>query len=218
MSGAALQPLYDLGYAQSAAALGVPYQQFRASGSNNPTAGPALASPNMWATTDAALKGTNPPQFGKPQWYAAIERTGLLVGDYLIGPQGTFFVSSLDYPGPVGIVFCNRTIMIARALDGMQPGANTQRFGTSIQTAQPFMSGWPASVLQMGSGSKMVSTGMKLPTDGKLPSISIILPFTAPQVRFNDFVTDDIGQRYAVASSEMSALGWRITGEMQPSG
>lgn len=214
---ALIQARVDYGYAKAASALGAPYQQYRASEPDNPTSTP-LGSLNVWATTDAALKGTTPPQFGKPQWYAAVDRNGLAVGDYLVGQQGTFFVSTLDYPSPVGLVFCNRIVSIARALDSLQLGANTQRFGTSIQTAEPFMTCWPASLLQLGSGSKMVSTGMNLPSDSKVPGISVLLPVTAPQIRFNDLVTDDLGQRYLVSSVELSALGWRVTGEMQPPG
>lgn len=212
-----IQQRADAGYAKAATRLGPPCQQFRASGPNTPLA-VALGSLNVWATTDAALKGATPMQFGKPQWYAAVERAGLAVGDYLVGPQGTFFVSSLDYPGPVGLIYCNRTINAARALDELPDGIYEPGGGNSIATAEPFMAGWPASVLQIGSGSKMASTGMNLPTDAKLPGIAILLPITAPQLCFNDLVTDDLGQRYAIASAECSALGWRLTGMMQPPG
>lgn len=212
-----IQQRVDRGYAKAASVLGPSYQQFRASGPDNPTATP-LGSLSAWITTDVALKGAMPLTFGKPQCFAAVERDSLQVGDYLIGQLGTFFVTSVDYPSPVALIYCNRTVSIARAQDALQPGANTQRFGTAIQTAGPLMSGWPVSLLQLGSGSKMVSTGMNLPTDSKVPGVAALLPVTAPQIRFNDLITDDLGQRYLVSSVELSTLGWRLTGEMQPAG
>lgn len=212
-----IQARVDRGYAKAASALGAPYRQYRASGPDNPTATP-LASLNAWITTDAALQGGVPMTFGKPQCFAAVERNTLQVGDYLAGEMGTFFVTSVDYPGPVALVYCNRTVSLARAQDALQPGANSQRFGTSIQTAQPFMVGWPASVLQLSSGAKTASTGMNLPSDSRLPAMAVLLPLTAPQIRFNDLMADDLDQRYMVASAEFSTLGWRLTSEMQPSG
>lgn len=212
-----IQSRVDRGYAKAASVLGPSYQQYRATGANNPLATP-MGSLNVWATTDAALRGNAPMQFGKPQWFAALERDNVQLGDYLVGEQGVFFVSCLDYPAPVGLVYCNRTISIARALDALPQGASLQRFGTATQTAQPFMSGWGASVLQLSSGSKMGSTGMNLPSDAKLPGIAILLPTTTPMIQFNDLVTDDLGQRYTLASAELSTLGWRLTGELQPPG
>lgn len=212
-----IQNRLDRGYAKASAVLGPPYQQYRAVGPNNPLATP-MGAVDVWATTDAALKGTTPMQFGKAQWFGALERDNVQVGDYLVGQLGTFFVASTDYPGPVGLVYCNRIIGIARALDALPQGASLQRFGTAIQTAQAFMSGWPASVLQLSSGSKMGSTGLNLPSDAKLPGIAILLPATTPMIQFNDVVTDDLGRRYMLASAELSTLGWRLTGELQPSG
>lgn len=212
-----IQTRIDHGYAKAASVLGPFYQQVRATGPDNPMATP-LANLNAWITTDPMLKGGMPLTFGKPQCFAAIERDNLQVGDYLVGQLGTFFITSIDYPSPVALIYCNRSISIARAQDTLKPGANTQRFGTSIQTAQPFMTGWPASVLQMSSGSKMASTGMNLPTDSKVPAMTVLLPTTTPVIRFNDLITDDAGQRYMIASTEFSTLGWRLTSELQPAG
>lgn len=205
----------DDGYAKAAAVLGLPYQQYRAAGPNNPMLTP-METLNVWATTDAGLKGTTPMLFGKPQWFAAMERDNLQMGDYISGALGVFFVLGLDVSAPVGLIYCNRTISIARAQDVLQPGENAQRFGIAVQAATDFMVGWPASVLQLGS--KMGSTGMNLPSDAKAPSVEILLPACVPQIRFNDIVTDDNGQRYMVSTVEQSAPGWRLTGELQPAG
>lgn len=217
VDGSLIQNHVDRGYAKAASLLGAVYQQYRASGPNNPMATP-MDSLNAWITTDAALKGTTPMQFGKPQFYAALARENLAVGDYLVGPAGVFFVSCIEAPAPVALIYCNATLAVARAQDALPLGENAQRFGISMQNSMPFMTGWPASVLQLGSGSKMASTGMNLPTDAKLPSVAVLLPATAPAIRFNDMLSDDKKRCYMVAASEYSALGWRLTAELQPTG
>lgn len=212
-----IQTRIDAGYSKAASALGEVYQYYRVAGPLNPLVNP-LGSLSMWATTDPALKGTTPPAFGKPQWFGAMERAGVMVGDYLVGPLGTFFISTLTYPAPVGLVLCNQTISIARAQDSLPVGASLQRFGTSLQNTNNIITCWPASVLQLGGGEKMTTTNFNLPTDAKLPGMTILLPATALPIRFNDLITDANGQRYMVASVEATALGWRLTAELQPAG
>lgn len=214
---ALIQTRINAGYSKVASAMGALYQHYRAAGPLNPLQ-TASGSLTMWATTDPALKGTTPPLFGKPQWFGAIERDALAVGDYLVGPLGIFFVSTLAYPGPVGLVLCNQTISIARAQDNLPIGASPQRFGLSVQNSTNIITDWPASLLQLGGGEKMSTTDLNLPTDAKLPGITILLPVTAPLIRFNDIIIDANAQRYMVASVEASALGWRLTAQLQPSG
>lgn len=217
VDNALIQTRIDAGYNKVATALGTLYQRYCAVGPLNPLQNEA-GSLTMWATTDPALKGATPPLFGKPQWFGAIERDELAVGDYLVGSLGIFFVSTLAYPGPVGLVLCNQTISIARAQDNLPIGASPNRFGLSVQNSINIMTDWPASVLQLGGGEKMSTTDLNLPTDAKLPGITILLPVTAPPIRFNDLITDANAQRYMVASVEASALGWRLTAQLQPSG
>lgn len=212
-----VQTKINNGYAKAAAVLGSAYLLYRAAGPNNPLA-TEIGSLNAWLTTDPALKGQAPMAFGKPQWFAAMQRDVLMVGDYLIGPAGTFFVSSLDDPAPVGLIYCNKIISADRLLDALPLGASAARFGTSLQNRQSFMMGWPACVLQLGGGEKMTETGMGLPSDAKLPSMTILLPACAPQMRFNDLLTDEDGQAMMITSAEITKLGWRITGELQPAG
>jgi hypothetical protein len=216
VSGTSLQPLYDLGYSQSALVLGTPYQQYRAAGVNNPTTGPALATPLAWVTTDPGLQGAKPMPYGKPFWYAAIERGGLQLGDYLIGQCGTFFVNSLIYPAPVGLVQCNHTVSLARAVEPLQPGSTGVYSGSEVNIAVPYAEGWPVS-LQI-NGSRMSATSMGLPSDAKLGILLMYAPVTITPPRFNDVVQDENGVRYTVSNVELTPLGYRITVEQWPSG
>ena len=215
MSGASLQSLYDLGYAQSAAVLGTPYQQFRASGVDNPTGGTPVATPNAWVTTDPALQGTKPVAYGKPFWFAALERNALELGDYLIGQDGTFYVNSVIYPAPVGLVQCNRTVSLLRAADTLQAGSTGTYSGSAINDAAPYAVGWPVSIQIMGTS--VSNSGMNLPSDGRVGRVLIYAPQTIPAPRFNDVVQDETGARYSVSNVELTPLGFRLSAEQWPS-
>lgn len=213
MSGASLQSLYDLGYSLSAGVLGTPYAQYRPAGANNPTASGNLAATlNAWLTTDPALQGSKPPQYGKPDWFGAIERSGLQVGDYLEGQDGTFVVNSLLYPQPVALWWCNRTISVTRPTLGNVAGVSPYSGDTTAAQA-PVMAGWPCFQTMVGSGSTGKPTGMKLPSDAQLPLVVFRLSFAAPLAQFNDVITDDLGRRYYTHMVDQSPLGYTITAQ-----
>lgn len=220
MSG--LQGVINDTLALTAAAVGTPFAQYRASGANNPTAsGNQVGTVAAWFTTDPTLKNAKQSQYGKPDWYAAVDPTFMQVGDYLIGQvyntAATFFLSAVESLNAPHFIRCNHTVQIARAADTLAPGSTGTYSGSAVETATPFMAGWPCALLQLSSGSKMGGTGMQLPSDGKLPGAAAWLPVTAPQIRFNDIITDENGVRYAVSSAELTPLGWRLVAEVWPS-
>lgn len=215
MDAATLQTKVNYGYGKAATVLGSAYSQYRASGADNPTAaGNLVGSPKAWLTTDAALKGSAQPQYGKPVWYAAIDRSSLASGDYLVGPAGTFFVSSVDYPAPVSLSWCNRTITVKRPELGVTvAGASSVYSGDTSQPQSDVMTNWPASELQLSSGSSGRDTGMGLPTDVRLPLTAFLLPTTAPLAQFQDILTDDLGRTFYLQMVESSPLGYRLTAQ-----
>ncbi len=213
MSGAQYEALYDLGYSISAGILGKPYAQYRANGANNPTAlSNMVGNIDCYLTVDAKLMGAGQLQYGKTGWYGAFERGYVNLGDYVIGDLGTFIIVATSYPGPCSLVQCNRTLTITRPNLGIQPGVSPYSGDTTAAQA-PVLAGWPASLILTGSGVSGKPTGMKLPSDGKFPVVTIILPITAPDIQFNDVVSDDLGNRYYVSMAELTQLGWRLTAE-----
>lgn len=221
MSGAALETLYNLGYSLTSQVLGSTYSQYRPTAATAAiVSGNLLGTMSAWLTTDPALKGPGQPLPGKPLWYGAFDRSNVDVGDYLVGPDGTFFVASLVYPGAPMLVWCNRTLTLQRAVGTLPlgPAGAGSYGGTSVQNPVTVLTAWPGSLLQMSSGSKMAPTGMSLPSDAKLPGVSIMLPPLPAglSVEWNDIVVDEVGQRYSVAMTELTPLGWRLTAEMWP--
>ena len=222
VDAAQIQRHVNRGYAKAGSILGSAFTQYRATGANDPTAvANAVGAVSAAFDTAPALPFSKPSQYGKPDWYAAVDPTCLQVGDYLIGQvnqtPSTFFLAAVENFDAPHFIRCNHTIQIARAADTLAPGSTGTYSGSAIETATPFMTGWPCALLQLSSGSKMGGTGMQLPSDGKLPGAAAWLPATCPQIRFNDIITDENGVRYAVSSAELTPLGWRLVAEVWPS-
>lgn len=213
MSGAALQSVFNLGYAETAAVLGTPYAQYRANGPTAPiVVANKVATLNAWLTVDAKLAGTAQPQVGKPGWYAGIDRSGLQVGDILQGENGTFFVTCLDYPAPVSLNWCNNlAIQVERLRTSFSPGVSNTYPGDTTGPMDVILAGWPGWINLAGGGTTGRPTGMKLPSDEKFGIVNIFLPATAPAIYWNDLVTDDSGAQYYIAYAELTPLGWRCS-------
>ena len=213
MSGASFESLYDLGYAICGSILGKPYAQYRPNGSGNPISiNNLVASVNVYLTTDPNLMGKTQLQFGKAVWYGAFDRATINVGDYLIGPIGTFFVSATTYPGATSLVQCNHKLTLTRLPETVTPGAQSSYGGDVLAQEQTILSAWPVSMLI--AGTKATPGTMQLPNDGKMGTIQAILPASVPVALFyNDILTDENGDRYSVSSAELSALGWRLNAE-----
>ena len=204
-------PLFQIGPRITGEVLGSPYSQYRPAGANNPTGSP-LATIPAWITADAAGKGLKANSYGKPVWYSMHDPAVTQVGDYLIGPLGTFFIASQDVPMPIQVVECNRTLSLSRP-GGAAPGAGYYG-GETAAALSPLAATWPASVLQ---GTKGEKGEVALPGDTRLSWVVILLPaIPGVQILMGDVLTsaDTTPQYYTVSSTELTSLGWRLTAEL----
>jgi len=218
VSGAYVQSKVNYGLGKTAAALGDAYQQYRPAAPLAPIgSGSLIGAINAQFAADPALAFAHPSQYGKPAWYGVFDPTNVRAGDYLVGILGTFFAADIERFTSLMCIWCNRTISVIRAVAPQTPGASTAYGGETSANEQTILSGWPASVLQLSSGSKMVNVGMRIPTDSGAGGYSILLPSLAgTPVRWNDIIVDDEGTRYSVAGNELSPLGWRLTATQWP--
>lgn len=205
--------VFNLGPQISAQILGSPYQQFRPSGANNPLGVYCLIAEILaWITADKDSMANKPNTYAKPVFYGLFDPTITQVGDYLVGPLGTFFISSQDVPMPMQLVSCNHTISISTAADFSVPGAQSTYGGDQVATETIIATNWPCSLLQ---GTKGETGTTKLPGDVKQPWSAVLLPVIPGVIISNDMIlTDDLGQRHITSSCELSDLGWRITASL----
>jgi hypothetical protein len=207
MNGPELQAKLYAGYVKAALRLGTPYLQYRPTGPANPIASGNLVQ-SLTAAFDPApgFEFHHPALFGKPVWYALLDGTQTVVGDYLVGSAGTYFIAAMQPLLPIAAVLCNRVLTINRPAGNAGVGA--QPYGGVIAGSEAAeLTAWPASVLTKSRG-EMGDT--RLPGDVKLPWSEILLPYGGIELRFGDVILDDNAVRYTVSATERTDLGWRL--------
>ena len=144
--------------------------------------------------------------YGHPLFEATFDASYTRPGDYLVGPQYTWFVASQAPLLPVLCVKATRTVNIART--GMTNGVGLGAYGGLQRSAmQPVLRGWPVSMVAHGTGLDRAD----LPADASLGGWSLLLPvLPAITLRTGDLVTDDLGRAGVVVSVELSDYGWRL--------
>lgn len=145
--------------------------------------------------------------FGHPLYEGVIDAAYTRPGDYLVGPQLTWFVANQSSLLPVLCVKATRLVDVVRV--PTTSGAGLAGYGGLQRAAAvTILAGWPASVVAHGYG--LDRTG--LPSDTPLEGWSILLPPLPATVilRTGDIVSDDLGRVAVVSSAEASDLGWRL--------
>ena len=205
--------IWNLGPSITGGIIGSPYAQFRGS-----PGGASIGTVNAWITTDDTSKARKADAFGKPVWTSLHDTTQTAVGDYLIGPLGTFFIASQDVPMPIQVVRCNCRVALYRpdadasGVGALAPGGQTAATDTAL-----FID-WPAAITIKTRGE----TGeAQLPGDTKLALFEILLPATVPAlIRTSDLVVSNelpqlSGQRrFTLSAAELSPLGWRLYAQL----
>jgi len=192
----------------AARTMGIPTDLFRPRDVRNP-----LALENRILRLHAAftpksgrfLRGN---LYGDPLWHGIFDAAYTRVGDYLVQPEGTYFIAAqLNLAQPL-CVQTNRRLTITRAIPAGLVGENG--YGGVIEGHNAvLMENWPASVLGVQS---VGSPTAALPSDVSVPYLSILLPQVAGIVlQVNDSITDDLGRDAMIGAAELTDMGWRIT-------
>lgn len=210
MDGTRLQALIYRGRGKAAARVGLPCRVFRPQNSTAPLTNLLTTIPAAFNAADS--KYGKPSLYGKAVWYADLDGRITKTGDYLVRIKdgATWFIAGQQEAGlPIVAVDCNGLISIQRPTISTQCGvvgySGVQNPGDILGTVD---SPWPASILIGGRTQAAIG----LPSDVKEAGWRILLPPSIPKpILAGDFVTDDIGRRFAVESGEVTDLGWRLT-------
>lgn len=211
-----IEALIQQGNGFAADVLGDTYYAYGPQDPFNPLAFAYVALP-VFLTTDDKSASTKANAYGKPLWYGRFDRTQTSVGDYLIGPAGTYFIAAQQALLTTLVIECNAVVSFTRPT-GDTEAANAIDIndygGRSDATDTPLLTGWPASVLIKTRGE---ASPLLLPGDTKQALFEVLIPANGGvTLRTSDLMTwqwynmpDQIA-RGTVAGTEATDLGWRL--------
>src|ERR1700722_10498415 len=101
MDAATIQARIYGGYGKAASFIGQTYSVYRANSASNPTAGGNLVTTLPVSLNAEDMKYGKPNKYGKATWYALLDGSRTRVGDYLVGPGGTFFIAAMQLLLPI---------------------------------------------------------------------------------------------------------------------
>lgn len=216
MNGAAVQQYVNAGYAKAASFIGNIYAQYRPSSAT----GAAITQANLidsvlpaYFDPQVNFPADNPRQYGKAALKAVIDPTAVIPGDYLVGPNRTYFVASIQDLMPVLVVYANESVTIERTVSNQNVGILPYG-GERPSLMTPVLGTWPASVL-LKSKKEKNPTG--LGSDVPQTEMEILLPYAtgvSPLIEPADLLTLSTGIRYAIDNVELTDLGYRLRASM----
>lgn len=208
MDGTRIQALVNRGYSLSAQRVGLLHSHYRPFGPGNPIAPSNLIGSLPAAFSVDRYKFGREDGYGTPEHQALVDGSALVVGDYLVGPSGTYFVAALDALVPILAIECNAVLSVRHPA----PPTNTGlvAYGGDVAVAEvEVMTGWPASLLEGTKGEKPDSG---LPGDARAAWYQVLMPACAGvAILPYDILIDASGHRYKVSSAERTDKGWRMT-------
>lgn len=157
---------------------------------------------------------TVPVGYGDVTWEGYFDAGYSRPGDYIVGPDGVFFIASQPRLGPVLCVKANRVLSFSRPAAPATAGVN-RYVGVQPDTAAPLLTDWPASVLGAGVGGRGPLPADAPGVHGGSGGWAVLLPALriahAPlQLRPGDLIHDDLARAAVIASAELTGLGWRL--------
>ncbi len=211
MDGATLQAKIYAGYAKAAQRIGLPYDVFRPTSTDDP-----LSGVNWVANVNAAFTIHSASQFAfdKPSdhknslYHCLADGSQLQIGDFLTNEaaDGTFFIASMDAAVPIFAIECNNVLSAWNPGPSLSIGANGYS-GTNPGNETAILTAWPASVL-LGSRA---TRDQQLPEDAGFGSWRIMMSaYPGVVIRPGTILTDDQNRRMVVQVAELQDLGWRI--------
>jgi hypothetical protein len=187
------------GYGIAARVLGPEYAVYRPGDLTHPMVTPIGTVHAMFKGVNAKVGAADKP--GDPFCDGYMATAIMEPGDICTGADGVFFVWGKPTLGAILAVQCNEVVSVSRPGPQITPDYYG---GACVDTIM--MDGWPASVLQRGSGEL---GPLNLPGDAKFGGTTILLPAPAGvTIRTSDIITTTRA-RFIVVSAELTD-GWRI--------
>jgi hypothetical protein len=204
MDGATLQARIYSGYAKAAARIGLPHDVYRSASMLNPlaVANRLISALPASMTTGMAYSAYNKPKI--PDWILIADASQLIIGDWLVGGQGTFYVSDMQPLLPIPVVQCNHVVNI------MRPSYSIA--GSLEQTETQIASAFPV-FMQSKRDKDHTPAGFPTATESatSLPMwITYINAHRVSDIQKNDVIVDENGARYIIDVPDLTSFGYIV--------
>jgi hypothetical protein len=204
-----LQDAVSRGLGRAALRLGESYDAYRPADPFAP-----ITPRSFFLRLDVAFHGEDQTwnrsaRYGVPVWFGVYDSAYTQVGDYLVGPLGTFFIAAQPLLLSPVCVQTNRVLSVVRPSGAPSAGLNPYG-GVTAGSETVLLRDWPASVLAGGAGRGVG----ELPGETAAGRWVVLLPALRGDrnvvLRPHDILTDETGAISTITEAEYTALGWRL--------
>ncbi len=211
MDQARLNALIAAGLAQGAQRLGSPYTVFRGTTAIDPLSTSPIGTIMAVFDPNISLKLSGVDDRNGSGGSLIGDFSQLQAGDYLVG-ENIWFVSHLEPLRAAACVRCNHTLSVRSPLGAFTSGP-TSYGGRVPATDIVLASNWPASVL---TKTHLDTAAARLPGDVRTVFVEVLLPaIPGVTISHGQILTDEFGQTYSVAATELSESGWRLAAGLE---
>lgn len=203
------------GQGQAGRVLGAECVLYRAAGPADPLQDANVVMKLHAAFVPAEGGWNASPGYGRATWEGIFDGAYAKPGDFLrrretragAGDGGIWFLAAQPLLLPNLCVRATRIVDLQRPAAAQAAGVNDYGGGSTTGTTA-LLSGWPAAVLDAGSGGAYQAD---LPTGTSLGAWTVLVSgFGGVTLRAGDHMTDDLGRTGVVTAAELSELGWRL--------
>ena len=214
------------GYGVAGSKLGLPHAWYRPQNS-----GPAIIPANQLGSLPFAASATSKGDFARPatptqmDWYALLDTSQTAIGDYFVGPDGTWFLAEQGLLTAPVARLCNAVLSgfryegDAATLPAAAPSSGWTGYsggttpvayvGDTKATETPLFQEWPARVLIGGGHAE--NARVTLPGNAKEAGYTAYLPpIPGVVLREADRLRADDGGDFLISGAESTARGWRL--------
>ena len=211
MDGVKLQSRLWKGYGKAAKRIGTLHTVYRPGTiTTNPLIQANIVTQiqAVFAIHTAQFTFDKPSDYKDNLFHGLFDATLCKSGDYLVGDDGTYFITAFDPIKPTLCVQCSPILALHRPAQASGVGLGAYS-GEVIATETTLFSGFPGGMVLRSQAERSEKI---TPSDAGSGSYEILLPVIGSGIvpRPSDILSDQYGRRYAVKTVEISELGWRI--------
>jgi hypothetical protein len=218
VSQATIQSKISYGFGKAASIIGASYAQYRCATYDSPIQSTYQVGA-LFAAFDVApsFQFISPSKIDIDVYFGMMDLTNVQTGDYLVGPQGTFFVSYIEPLKPPICVRCPYLMTVTR---------NASRIASGAQAFREFNGSQDVTLASMIPGSFTLEeksrtkplTGLYDDAIQRTTWKGILSPAYAGaesgSIQADDVVIDQNGTKYQVFAAFWHPTGWQVRLEL----